>query len=69
MHSKKHLSFNSLIHGFRKIVDGFFDVRKQAVDYSLTDAVLSGFACMYFQDPSLLQFQKRLESEDEDAVI
>ncbi len=63
MHSKKHLSFNSLIHGFRKIVDGFFDVRKQAVDYSLTDAVLSGFACMYFQDPSLLQFQKRLESE------
>lgn len=63
MHSKKHLSFNSLIHGFRKIVDGFFDARKQAVDYSLTDAVLSGFACMYFQDPSLLQFQKRLESE------
>jgi len=31
------------------------------VTISIHDAVLSGFACMYFQDPSLLQFQQRLQ--------
>ena len=25
--------------------------------------MMSGFACMHFQDPSLLQFQKRLQEE------
>jgi hypothetical protein len=30
-------------------------------NYQLHDALMSGFACMYFQDPSLLQFQKRLQ--------
>jgi len=29
----------------------------------IDDAMMSGFACLYFQDPSLLQFQKRLEEE------
>ena len=27
------------------------------------DVVMSGFAMMYFQDPSLLQFQKRLRED------
>ncbi len=31
------------------------------IDYSLHDGVMSGFACMFFQDPSILQFQKRAE--------
>lgn len=30
-------------------------------NYSVHDAAMSGFACMYFQSPSLLQFQKELE--------
>ena len=34
------------------------------VDISLHDALMSGFACMHFQDPSLLQFQKRLEEAE-----
>ena len=29
--------------------------------HTLHDCFMSGFAMMYFQDPSLLQFQKRLE--------
>ena len=33
------------------------------VDYSIHDALMSGFACVHFQDPSLLQFQKRLEKK------
>jgi hypothetical protein len=31
------------------------------VDYTLHDCFMSGFAMMFFQDPSLLQFQLRLE--------
>jgi hypothetical protein len=33
------------------------------VDYSLHDALMSGFACMHFQDPSLLQFQIRMQED------
>jgi hypothetical protein len=40
------------------------DERQQGkCNYSLHDVVMSSFACMFFQDPSLLQFQKRLEKK------
>ncbi len=40
------------------------DLRKKSkLLYSLHDALMSGFACVYFQDPSLLQFQKRLKKK------
>jgi hypothetical protein len=29
----------------------------------LHDALMSGLACMHFQEPSLLQFQKRMQNE------
>ena len=62
MDPKKHLRFGSL----RKYVsDGFKtipDFRDTTVaDISLHDGLMSGFACMYFQDPSLNQFQQRLQ--------
>ena len=63
MHSKKHLSLESLVDGFHKILDNFEDYRGKNVDYLLRDIVISGFACMFFQEPSLLQFQKRMEDE------
>lgn len=58
----KHFSFSSLRNristAFRDVPDG----RQQSkTNISIHDAMMSGFACMYFQDPSLLQFQKRLE--------
>ncbi len=31
------------------------------IRHSIHDVFMSGFAMMYFQDPSILQFQKRLE--------
>ncbi|MGB5746258.1 MAG: transposase [Desulfobacterales bacterium] len=62
MHHKKHLSFTALkttlSEHFRQIDD-----RRQTakVDYSLHDCLMSGFAMMFFQDPSVLTFQQRLQ--------
>lgn len=40
----------------------FSDSRQKGkVKHSIHDGVMSAFACMYFQDPSFLQFEKRLE--------
>lgn len=64
MKIKKHLSFSSLRKAlsthFRQLPD---NRREESIDYSIHDAMMSGFACMYFQDRSLLQFQKRLQEE------
>ena len=62
MHHKKHLSFTAL----RKLLSEHFrqiDDRRQSgkVDYNLHDYLMSGFAMMFFQDPSLLAFQKRMQ--------
>jgi hypothetical protein len=59
---KKHLNFSSL----RKKASGIFE---QIQDYrqtsktkiSIHDAMMSGLACMFFQGPSLLQFQQHLQ--------
>ena len=42
---------------FKKLPD---KRQKVKVKYAIHDVVMSGFAMLYFQDPSLLQFQKRL---------
>jgi hypothetical protein len=40
------------------------DLRQDAKkDHTMHDVFMSGFAMMFFQDPSLLQFQQRLEDE------
>lgn len=62
MHQKKHLSFTAL----RKALSEHFnkiDDRRQSgkVNYGLHDCLMSGFAMMFFQDPSLLAFQKRMQ--------
>ena len=57
----KHLSFQSLRHHLTKEFKKLPDKRQKVkVKYAIHDVVMSGFATMYFQDPSLLQFQKRL---------
>ncbi len=62
MQIKKHLSFKSLRKIMSKEINKFPEPRQIGkVNYSQHDALLSGFACMYFQDPSLLQFQKKME--------
>jgi hypothetical protein len=37
--------------------------QKNKTTISIHDAAMTGFACMYFQDPSLLQFQQRMQEE------
>lgn len=61
---KKHLNFNSLRVALSKCFNDIPDQRQASkVNHQIHDALMSGFACMYFQDPSLLQFQQRLQDE------
>jgi hypothetical protein len=60
---QRHLSFGSL----RKTISHHFlnmsDHRDtERVNYSLHDVLMSGVAMMFYQDRSLLQFQRRLEN-------
>lgn len=61
MHSKKHLSFKAL----REVAQGCFelipDQRAANSSNKIRDVMSSGLACMYFQSPSLLEFQRRME--------
>lgn len=65
MKPKKHLSFGSLRNVMSNHILQYSDWRQEnKKDYSIHDAVMSGFACMYYQSPSLLQFQKELEDRE-----
>lgn len=64
MKIKKHLSFSSLRGSLSTVFRGIQDHRQSSkVRINLHDALMSGFACMHFQDPSLLQFQIRMQEE------
>ena len=64
MKSKKQLNFSALRSRLSSCFHQIPDERQTAkVNYSIHDAMMCGFACMYFQDPSLLQFQKQLRDE------
>lgn len=65
--AKKHVSFASLLSGFRDHCDVLPDERQNGK--RLADIVLSAFACMFFQDRSLLQFQRRMEDRDEHSNL
>lgn len=60
MHVKKHIGFS----GLRKTLSERFAQcadRRRNPQYSLHDCLMSAFAMMFFQDPSLRQFQQRLQ--------
>jgi len=62
MLAKKYLSFTPLRTMISHLVRGWKEARREAsTDYSTHDVVMSGLACMYFQMPSLLQFQTDME--------
>ncbi|MDI6735495.1 MAG: hypothetical protein QME42_04765 [bacterium] len=64
MKSKKHLNFGSLRAELSLLFNHLPDNRQASkTNYSLHDCLMSGFACMYFQEPSLLQFQKELREK------
>jgi len=62
MHTKKHLSFSSLRKALSELFEQLPDSRQQGkVDYRLHDCLMSALAMMFFQDPSLLAFQRRMQ--------
>jgi len=61
LHSKKHLSFPALRKTISKRLEQIDDPRRGKVTYALHDCFMSAFAMMFLQDPSLLQFQLRLQ--------
>jgi len=61
LHIKKHLGFSGLKKAISKRLLQVEDFRKGDVQYTLHDCFMSGLAMMFFQDPSLLQFQRRLQ--------
>jgi hypothetical protein len=67
---KKHLSFDSLVNTMRRHCELLPEPRhKGKLRYPLVDIVLSAFACMFFQDRSLLQFQRRMEDKKQRSNV
>ena len=62
MHIKKHLSFRALRKSVGEIFHRIDDHRQPGkVDFSLHDCLMSVLAMMFFQDPSVLSFQRRMQ--------
>jgi hypothetical protein len=62
VHTKKHLSFNALRRSVGEIFSLIDDRRQPGkVDFILHDCLMSALAMMFFQDPSLLSFQRRMQ--------
>jgi len=56
----KKLKFSEIVRDLREYFSKIPDDRKLP-DYPIEDIIISVFAMMFFQDPSLLAFQKRME--------
>jgi hypothetical protein len=62
VHVKKHLSFNALQKSAGEVFDQIDDHRQSGkVGFALHDCLMSALAMMFFQDPSLLSFQRRMQ--------
>ncbi|MBI2996824.1 MAG: hypothetical protein HYY52_09000 [Candidatus Melainabacteria bacterium] len=64
MSIKNKLGFQALLNTLQVTVGNITDIRqKSKIDYSMWDIVGSTFAMMFFQDPSMLQFQERMKEK------
>jgi len=64
---KKHLSFDALRTSLSQCFMGIPDSRVQGrCKHSLHDAMMSAFACMFFQDPSVAEFQRQVQEREND---
>jgi hypothetical protein len=61
MHVKKHLTFTALRDVAQESFAAVPDNRAANVSNSIRDVMSAGLAVMYFQSPSLLDFQRRME--------
>jgi hypothetical protein len=66
MHEKKHLGFTELKAAMADCFRQIHDPRQAGkVDHCMHDVLMSGFAMMFFQDPSILAFQTRLQESSQ----
>ncbi len=64
MYQKKHIGFNALIGKLSEQIRQIEDPRQAGkMKYSMHDCCMSAFAMMFFQDPSMLEFQTRLQEK------
>lgn len=68
-HAKKHLSFSALRDALAARFDKIADHRAGSVIYSLKDCLMSAFAMMFFQDPSMLAFQRRMQEDLQESNL
>lgn len=62
MNQKKHLGFNGLVRILSENMKRIENTRQAGkVVYTNHDCAMSAFAMMFFQDPSMLEFQTRLQ--------
>jgi len=65
MYSKKHLSFSAIRNMIADNLVTIKDTRSANNSNSIVDVMLSGLACMYYQSPSLLEFQRKMERKEQ----
>ena len=65
MHSKKHLSFTAIRNMIAENLATIKDTRAANNSNTIVDVMLSGLACMYYQSPSLLEFQRKMEKKEQ----
>jgi len=65
MHSKKHLSFSAIRNMIAENLAMIKDTRAANSSNTIVDVMLSGLACMYYQSPSLLEFQRKMEKKEQ----
>jgi hypothetical protein len=64
VHQKKHLGFNGLVRILSENMKRIENTRQAGkVVYTNHDCAMSAFAMMFFQDPSMLEFQTRLQEK------
>lgn len=60
----KQLRFRALVSDLKRSAGEVVDSRsRNKTDYSLTNSYTSAFALFFFQDPSLLEFQRRFQQQ------
>ncbi len=64
MRSPIHLTFEAMVALLGRTFERLPDARDpNRLTYSMRDAAMSALACFFFQDPSLLAFQRRLKTK------
>lgn len=69
MHLKKYLNFKSLREVAQESFELIPDKRAGNSSNTIRDVMSAGLACMYFQSPSLLDFQRRMQTKEQRTNI